>query len=96
MLKWCTDEQPIMGEYGGELVISSRWKRTAPEWFRCLKKRIHEKTFRCNSMFEKGKTNICDYMLFFKYYKDKQTLIQCAKFSDISTAVKGLKIQKNF
>ena len=90
VLKWCAEEQPIMGEYGGEMVINSHWYRTAPEWFSCLKKRIHEKTFKCHnySMFEKGNTNIRECMLFIKYYLDKQTLMQCAKFSDISTAMK--------
>ena len=85
------DEEPIMGECGGEMVISSRGNKAGSEWFRCLKNRNHEKTCKRNTVFEKGKTNIRDYMPFLKCYLDKHTLLQCAKFSSISyhsTAVK--------
>ena len=46
-------------------------------------------------MFEKGKTNIRDYMLFIKYFLDEQTLMQCAKYSNISTAVKWAQNTRN-
>ena len=91
------DEEPIMGECGGDMAIGSPGKKAGSEMFRCLKNRNHEKTFKCNSVFEKGKTDVRDYMLFLKCYLDKHSLLQCANFSGISyhsTAVKWAQITR--
>ena len=41
------DEEPIMGECGGEMVISSRGNKAGSKWFKCLKNRNHDDYVAC-------------------------------------------------
>jgi hypothetical protein len=52
--------------------------------FRCTKDRNHTKSSRTYSFFEKSNVLIQDVMLFIKSYLERNSLLQCARFSGLT------------
>lgn len=77
-------------ECRGLMLVKKRAGCVEGSTFRCENNRNHEKTVRSYSFFEGSHLLIPDIMAFIKFYLDKMTLLQCAKFSGVaykSTAV---------
>ena len=69
---------------GGIMTLKPSSNLQGGQLFRCQKDRNHRKPMRTNSFFQGSHLLFQDIMVFIKSYLEKNTLLQCAKFSGMA------------